>query len=74
MAADYVTSNHAKSGEDRERLLVHCRAGIGRTGTTVAILNSIIAIKEQMKLGITSPQLSIFSIVRRLREQRIWMV
>jgi len=54
--------------------LVHCRAGIGRTGTTLTLINSIIAIKEQLKQGITDPQLSLFSIVRRLREQRIWMV
>ena len=73
-AADFVAENSQKSGSERKRLLVHCRAGIGRTGTTIAILNSILAIKGQLKQGVTSPQLCVFSIVRRLREQRIWMV
>ena len=73
-AADYVTINSAKTGNDRERLLVHCRAGIGRTGTSISLINSVIGIEEQLKAGVQDPQLSIFSIVRRLREQRIWMV
>lgn len=64
-----------KTGDsDWKRLLVHCRAGIGRTGTTITLINSVIAIKEQIAVGVRDPQLSLFSIVRKLREQRIWMV
>ena len=75
-AADFVTANYAKAVGDagRQRLLVHCRAGIGRTGTTLSLVNSTIAIKQQLQAGIADPKLSVFSIVRRLREQRIWMV
>ena len=40
----------------------------------MSLVNCTIAIKEQLKAGITDPKLSVFSIVRRLREQRIWMV
>ena len=53
---------------------MHCRAGPGRTGTTLALVNAVAAIKEQKRIGIADPHLSIFSIVRRLREQRMWMV
>ena len=72
-AASYITANKDKQGEERQRLLVHCRAGIGRTGTTISLISSVIGIREQIAAG-QQPQLSIFSIVRRLREQRIWMV
>ena len=37
-AANYVKDNSAKSGDERKRLLVHCRAGIGRSGTTLALI------------------------------------
>mmetsp|Transcript_27206 Transcript_27206/g.36348 ORF Transcript_27206/g.36348 Transcript_27206/m.36348 type:complete len:129 (+) Transcript_27206:546-932(+) len=67
-AAAFVTANNAKVGDERQRLLVHCRAGIGRTGTTISLIHSIIGIKEQLALGVAEPSLSIFSIVRRLRE------
>lgn len=46
-------------------------AGVGRTGTLMAIINSIITLREQKLLQ--NPQLSIFSVVRRLREQRFEM-
>jgi len=55
---------------------VHCRAGIGRTGTTIALVNSLITMKHQLAQGVAKADLLVspFSIVRRLREQRIWMV
>jgi len=66
------------------RILMHCLAGRGRTGTALAIVNAIISIKWQIMQNdltqkadsITAANvhdhliLSIFSIVRRLREQR----
>ena len=66
--------NARKSGDERRKLIVHCRAGIGRTGTMIALVNAVIMIKEQLMSGVQEPVLSLFSIVRRLREQRIWMV
>lgn len=44
-----------------EKLLIHCRAGCGRTGTLLSLINSML-IADQ------SDQISVFSVVRRLRE------
>merc|ERR1719240_1580874 len=59
------------SGEP-ESIMMHCLAGRGRTGTAIAIVNAMIALKAQLrqKVAIDNLQLSVFSIVRRLREQR----
>ena len=54
-------------------IIIHCSAGIGRTGTLLALtqLKTIIEYQKsnQIDLGV-----SIFSVVRRLREQRMQMV
>jgi len=55
-------------------VLVHCSAGIGRTGTYIAIMLMIESINYQLNVLKTSPKISIFSTVRRLREQRYNMV
>ena len=62
------------SSEASEKALVHCSAGIGRTGTTIALLHLIISICAQKNAGVEDPSFSIFSTVRRLREQRLGMV
>ena len=45
-AAYFVMENSRKSTAEREKLVVHCRAGIGRTGTTVTLINATISIQE----------------------------
>jgi len=32
-----------------QKILTHCMAGRGRTGTALAIINSMLSIKSQMK-------------------------
>lgn len=51
-------------------ILVHCSAGIGRTGTYIAIMLMIESINYQFQELQQIPKISIFSTVRRLREQR----
>ena len=54
-------------------IVIHCSAGIGRTGTLLALtqLKSIISHQKKNNSDIG---VSVFSIVRRLREQRPNMV
>ena len=53
-----------------QKVLLHCLAGRGRTCTAIACIQAIMALKYQMAIGEKELQLSIFSIVRRIREQR----
>ena len=53
--------------QDKGPILVHCSAGVGRTGTFIAIEIGIDQIKQEGKLDIAG-------IVTKLRQQRIKMV
>ena len=70
IAVAYVTKNAAE--KVKEKLLVHCRAGMGRTGTFTTLLQSCIVVNSQLARGVKDPVLSIFSIVRRQRMQRCY--
>ena len=57
---------------DRSKIVVHCSAGIGRTGTLIAIYNWISTIQHYINTNnLENGKISIFAIVRRLREQRL---
>jgi len=54
--------------EESEKAIVHCSAGIGRTGTTIGLAHLIINLYAQLNEGIKDPELSVFSTIRRSRE------
>lgn len=56
-------------------MVVHCSAGIGRTGTFIALLSLILEIDDiKTRNGTASTNISVFKTVRQLKEQRWGMV
>ena len=56
-------------------ILVHCSAGVGRTGTFISMFSlykEILAQKDQKDKDII--QFNIFNLVRKMKEMRIYMV
>ena len=64
-------SSHRK--EVDHPFVIHCSAGIGRTGTLTSLLFLKYLVDHQQKLG-QPVQASVFSIVKSLREQRFGSV
>ena len=54
-------------------ILIHCSAGVGRTGTFIALCNIIRCLKKLKEIG-EKPILNVFNVVRKLREERYSMV
>lgn len=66
---------------ERLPIIVHCSAGVGRTGTFIALFNIIRCLKKMKELRDAGavkedivPFFNVFNVVRKLREQRISMV
>jgi protein tyrosine phosphatase len=56
------------------KVVMHCSAGIGRTGTIISIYNIKYALDEATKMPGVVPRISVFGTVRRIREQRMGSV
>ena len=59
--------------ENRGPIVVHCSAGVGRTGTVIAIYIIVLCLEylKKMKKPLV---MNIFNVVRKLREQRYSLV
>jgi hypothetical protein len=65
-----------QSGDSSQRIAVHCRGGVGRTGTFLAALTLICQIDEQFTKGSDSAhlQISVDRVLWELALQRPFMI
>ena len=67
--------NFILNNKDKCPVIVHCSAGVGRTGTFISMFSlykEILAQKDQKDKDII--QFNIFNLVRKMKEMRIYMV
>ena len=53
-------------------VVVHCSAGVGRTGTFLSIYNLVYEIEKKKNNQVI--KFSIFNVVRKLKEMRMYLV
>ncbi len=62
-----------RRGETIAPIVVHCSAGVGRTGTLIAVYEIIMCLEYLKKIN-KPLVMNIFNVVRKLREQRYSLV
>ena len=63
-----------KENNQNSPVVVHCSAGVGRTGTFISAFNLYYEIIEQIKNKNAKIIFSIFNMVRKLKEMRLYSV
>lgn len=71
---ELIKLSAAKSGPDNPRV-VHCSAGVGRTGTFIALDHLLQELESGQLLQVADSQTDpVFETVNQMREQRMMMV
>ena len=65
-----LTDEYKKDGP----IVAHCSAGVGRTGTYIAMYYLEKEITKQIENKVNTIQFSIFNLVRKLKEMRMYLV
>ncbi|KAE8152716.1 protein-tyrosine phosphatase-like protein [Aspergillus avenaceus] len=69
-----IEQTGSKSSPDNPRI-VHCSAGVGRTGTFIALDHLLLELDSENLLEVTDPEIDpVFETVNQMREQRMMMV
>lgn len=63
----FVRAFRERVGPDQKPIVVHCSAGVGRSGTFIALDRILFTIRQ-------CDYVDIFGIVYEMRRERVWMV
>ena len=71
---DNIFRHRKENPENISPICVHCSAGVGRTGTFIALYNIYHTILEQIKDNKKVIRFSLMNLVRKLKEMRLYLV
>jgi len=71
---DEILKMANESNTERAPMVVHCSAGVGRTGTFIAVNNAINYVEHQRKNGNSDPEVNVPDIIKEMRSERTEMV
>lgn len=72
---ELIKQSASKSGGPDNPRVVHCSAGVGRTGTFIALDHLLQELESGQLLQVADPEIDpVFETVNQMREQRMMMV
>lgn len=72
---NYTVSTIKSNWCAESKVVVHCSAGVGRTGLLIGIYNMVTGLEDLIRQGVEERiRVSVFGTIRRLREQRWGMI